>query len=87
MTSARETFAILQERGGLRHWVRIDGPGATSSTTAILGPPKDLQYADRQAAERDAEIFRAQNARAVENTKRRRKHKTEPATYSVLPVK
>jgi hypothetical protein len=80
------TFAILQEQAGRRHWVRINGPGASSFTTALRGPPKDLQYADREAAERDAEIFREQNARAVESTKRRRKHKEELATYSVLPV-
>ena len=62
-------------------------PGLQQFQTAILGPPKDLQYAERHAAERDAEIFREQNAREVASTNRRRKHKIEPATYSVLPVK
>jgi hypothetical protein len=79
-------FAILQEQAGRRHWVRITGPGAHSFTTAILGPPEWLQYTDRDTAERDAELFRTQNAQKVESTKRRRKHKTEPATYTVVLV-
>jgi hypothetical protein len=87
MTSTQEMFAILQEQAGCRHWVRIAGPGSSSFTTALRPPPKHLQYADRETAERDAELFREQNAREVESTKRQRKHKIEPATFSVLPVK
>lgn len=45
-----------------------------------------MQYPDRETAERDAEIYRAKNARDVEATKRKRKYKTEAATYTVVPV-
>lgn len=79
-------FAILQEQAGRQHWVRINGPGSETFTTAILAPPKDLQYSDRDTAERDAEIFQERNAREVEATKRRRKYKEEPATYTVVSV-
>jgi hypothetical protein len=83
-------FAILQEQAGRRHWVRTEvserGFTLDRSTTAILPPPATLQYADRDSAERDAEIFRQRNAGAVEATKRRRKYKEEPAMYSVVPV-
>ena len=78
-------FAILEESSRYRLWVRLEGTNR-SFTSAVLGPPEDLQYPDRATAERDAETFRAQNARAVERTKRKRKHKIDPATYSVLPV-
>ena len=64
--------------------MRSIGPGGQTFTTAILGP--HLYYADRETAERDAETFRQRNARDVEATKRKRKWKTEPATYSVLEV-
>ena len=75
-------FAILQEeKSGLRHWVRIKAPGVDIFTSAAPGAaPEEMQYADRETAERDAEIYRVQNARDV---KRRR---AEPATFSVLPV-
>jgi len=79
-------FAILQEQEGLRHWVFIRGPGHRSLTSARLPPPTDLQYAERETAERDAEIYRQENARDVEATKRRPKYKTEPATYTVVSV-
>jgi hypothetical protein len=83
-------FAILQEQAGRRHWVRteVSEGGFTSNcmTTALLPAPVTLQYGDRDSAERDAEIFRERNARAVEATKRKRKYKEEPATYSVVPV-
>jgi hypothetical protein len=54
--------------------------------SARLPPPTDLQYAERETAERDAEIYRQENARDVEATKRRPKYKTEPATYTVVSV-
>ena len=83
-------FAILQEQAGRRHWVRTDvserGFTSDHTTTALLPAPVTLQYGDRDSAERDAEIFRQRNAHAVEITKRRRKYKEEPATYSVVPV-
>jgi hypothetical protein len=79
-------FAILQEQAGRRHWVRINGPGSETFTTAIRPPPKDLQYPNRDIAERDAEVFRERNARDVEATKRSRKYRTEPATYTVVSV-
>ena len=83
-------FAILQEQAGRRHWVRTEvsegGFASNYTTTALLPAPVDLQYGDRDSAERDAEIFRQRNASAVEATKRRRKYKEEPATYSVVPV-
>ena len=79
-------FAILQEQAGRQHWIRIDG--AFRRFIAVLGgpPPEDLQYSDHNVAERDADVLLALNARAVERTKRRRKYKEEPATYTVVPV-
>ena len=79
-------FAILQEQEGRRHWVRKNGSNSEMFTTAILPPSAGLAYAEREAAERDAEVFRQQNARDVEATKRKRKWKTAPATYSVVPI-
>ena len=79
-------FAILEESSRYRLWVRLEGTNRSFTTARYPGPPEDLQYPDRATAERDAETFRAQNARAVERTKRKRKHKIDPATYSVLPV-
>jgi hypothetical protein len=73
-------FAILEEQEGRRHWVR-----SNSFTTAIRPPLAHLQYAEREEAERDAEIFRQENARQVEAAKRRRS-KIEPASYTIVQV-
>jgi hypothetical protein len=43
-----------------------------------------LLYADRGAAEQDAEIFRRRNARDVERSRSRINCQTEPATYAVI---
>ena len=49
MTPTQETFAILEEQAGCRHWVRAAGQGFNPGfTPAIAGPPKHLQYADRE---------------------------------------
>jgi hypothetical protein len=66
--------------------VARSGPSSTSSMAYHNGMPPVSYYADRANAERDAEWFRARNARAVEATKRRRKYKTWPATYTVIEV-
>jgi len=47
------TFAIIRERKAVRLWVRPNGPGGMS--ISHMGPPDDMQYANRDAAERDAE--------------------------------
>ena len=79
-------FAILEERAsGGRSLVARDGPGI-SHCMYIASFPASPYYAILAHAERDAEWFRADNARRVEDTKRRRKYKTLPATYSVIEV-
>ena len=74
-------FAILREQEGRQHWVHIERlPGGSicrgQTIANIRGqrfePSADLLYAERQAAERDAEQLRQENAQAVEATKRRR---------------
>ncbi len=79
-------FVILQEQEGLRHWVKIASSSSTSLMAAWTAPPTEMQYAERDIAEHDADTFRARNAREVEATKRRRKYKTEPASYTVVTV-
>jgi hypothetical protein len=85
-------FAILQKQEGKRHWVHLDEPGCWSFITALdsrrcrVEPPAQLRYAEREAAERDAEHFRQENASQVKATKQQRKYKVAPATYSVLSV-
>jgi hypothetical protein len=80
-------FVILQEQEGRQHWMRAVNAYSTSMMAVHDDtPPASLQYPDRETSERDAEIFRAKNAREVEATKRRRKYKTAPATYSVVEV-
>jgi hypothetical protein len=75
-------FAILEEAEGLRHWVRIESHNSTAFISARRPPPAHFLYAARNAAEHDAEIFRATNAHEVEGGK----HKSAPATYSVVPI-
>jgi hypothetical protein len=89
------SFAILREQEGRQHWIHIERLPhnciSTGTSIANIGgqrfePPIDQLYADREAAERDAEDLQQQNARDVEATKRKRKWKTAPATYSVVPI-
>jgi len=78
-------FAILREQDGFRHWVRKQSPSVELEATARRPPSADLQYAELEAAERDAEIFRQENTQLIKATKRRR-NKIPPATYSVVPI-
>jgi hypothetical protein len=79
-------FAILEEAEGCRNWIHIE-PHGTAFISARSGPPPaDMLYAERATAERDAEACRAINARKVKTTKRWRKYRIAPATYSVVPI-
>jgi hypothetical protein len=77
------SFAILEQQKGRQHWVRIYDSGHDSFTSAIRDPLEHMRYADRETAERDAEVFRQ---RAVEAMKRKRKGKEPPASYTVVPI-
>jgi hypothetical protein len=83
-------FAIIEERveetRTHRNWVARSGPGTTSMMACHDGFPPASHYTDRANAERDAEWFRAENARSIEATKRSRKYKTLPATYTVTEL-
>jgi len=76
-------FAILQENtvSGALHYVQPGG-----FTGASSAPGDTMSYFDRSVAERDAETLRATNARDVERTKRKRKFKTHPCTYTVIEM-
>jgi hypothetical protein len=68
-------FAIFAKTaGGVEWWVARKSYG-----TSLSMIPTDY-YINRANAERDAEWFRAENARSVEATKRK------PATYTVTEV-
>jgi hypothetical protein len=79
-------YAILEEctKSGCQYWVRMSGPNSTTMIAASVGTPSEL-YADRAAAERDAEILRRRNARDVERNSWRTLG-TEPATYTVIEL-
>jgi hypothetical protein len=82
------SFAILREQEGFRHWVRKISPSVESEITARRPPPVHLLYADREAAECDAEDLRARDAE-VAKSKRKvfgQQYKAASATYSVVPI-
>src|SRR5262245_13951319 len=79
-------YAILEDctKSGCQYWVTSAGPNDTIMIAAACGLPSAL-YADRAAAERDAEVLRQRNARDVERN-RWRNVGTDPATYTVVEV-
>jgi hypothetical protein len=53
---------------------------------AASGKQRPEPYADKGAAERDAEVLRQRNARDVERSRWRPGFRTEPATYTVVEL-
>jgi hypothetical protein len=78
------SFVILEERadGGLSY-VRIDGNSSMMGMVASF-PSEHDRFMNRDAAEENVKLLKADNVRRVEATKRRRKFKTLPATYTVI---
>jgi hypothetical protein len=78
-------YAILEEctKSGYQYWVRIGGPNSMTMVAASCRQPSDL-YADRAAAEHDAEVLRLRNGRDVERSRWRPRYRTEPARYTVI---
>jgi hypothetical protein len=77
-------FGILQKCTvtGCEHWVQ---PGAFMAASSGFGPGS-LAYDSFADAERDVEKLKAENERDVQQTKRSRKFKKHPATYTVCTV-
>jgi hypothetical protein len=76
------------------HWKKIYSANSDGFTSAgqdranLRKPPEDFLYSDRAQAEKDADKFRADNARQVENTKRcRGANKTLPSTVEIIEIK
>jgi hypothetical protein len=80
-------YGILEQctKSGCQYWVRIGGPNSTTMIAAS-GRQAPEPYADRGAAERDAEVLRQRNARDVERSRWRPNFRTEPATYTVVEL-
>jgi hypothetical protein len=77
------TYAILEERAnGALSYVRIYDN--SSMTTGASSFPEEDRFTSREAADANTELLRADNARRVEQTKRWRKYRTLPATYTVI---
>jgi hypothetical protein len=81
-------YAILEKctKSGSQYWVRICGPNSMIMIAASGQQPSEL-YADRAAAERDAEILRLRNVRDVERSRWRPSYRMEPVTYTVIEFK
>jgi hypothetical protein len=81
-------YGILEQctKSGCQYWVRIGGPNSTTMIAASGRQPPE-PYADRGAAERDAEVLRQRNARDVERSRWRPSFRTEPATYTVVELR
>jgi hypothetical protein len=79
------TYVVLEERadGGLSYVRLYDMSRMLCGASSFPQNPND-RFATRDAADANAELLRADNARSVEATRRRRKYKTEPATYAVV---
>jgi hypothetical protein len=77
-------YVVLEERadGGLSY-VRIDGNSSMMGGVSFFPNERD-RFDSREAAEANVELLMADNARRVEHTKRQRKYKVHPATYSVI---
>jgi hypothetical protein len=78
-------YAILEEctKSRYQDWVRIGGPNSMTMIAASCRQPSEL-YADRAAAEHDAEVLRLRNGRDVERSRWRPRYRTEPARYTVI---
>src|SRR5262245_10131811 len=82
-------YAILEEctKSGSQYWVRIGGPNNLTMIAASGRQPLQL-YADRSAAEHDAQMLRQRNLRDVDRSRWWRPGcRTEPATYTVIKLR
>jgi hypothetical protein len=78
-------FGVYERTESGRLSWKFDSSSSMLMGGSSLGPLELMSaYKDRETAERAAERHRERNAQNVEATKRRRKHKTEPATYVVV---
>lgn len=80
-------YAILKECStGYLYWEHLDHDGSVGFTTASWAPSDRMTYSDRAVANRAMQVLEARHAKMVEATKRRRKFKTHPATYTVIEI-
>lgn len=78
-------FAVYEQTAsGKLSWKFTNGSSQLMGGSSLGHLTPWEAFKDRETAERIAEASRQQNAKNVEATKRRRKYKTEPATYTVV---